>query len=117
MTILITRPEPDGSRLARILNKMGYDSRLAPMMEIENLPGETLDVGGVQALLVTSANGARAVRRVLKPGDIPVFAVGEATAEALHNEGFTNVKVAGGDVIVWGERRAQVVLLFWSVSD
>ena len=98
MTILITRPEPDGSRLARILKKMGYDSRLAPMMEIENLPGETLDVGGVQALLVTSANGARAVRRVLKPGDIPVFAVGEATAEALHNEGFTNVKVAGGDV-------------------
>tara|TARA_R110000787_G_scaffold7925_13_gene26676 strand:+ start:75567 stop:77600 length:2034 start_codon:yes stop_codon:yes gene_type:complete len=104
MTILITRPEPDGSRLARILKKMGYESRLASMMAIENLPNKTVDVDGVQALLVTSANGARALGQALKPRNILVFAVGEATAEALHNEGFSNVKAAGGDVTTLAER-------------
>ncbi|WP_288905118.1 uroporphyrinogen-III synthase [uncultured Sneathiella sp.] len=98
MKILITRPEPDGSRLARILKKMGHETRLAPMMHIENLRGKQVDITGAQALLVTSANGARALGRALKPRDIKVFAVGAATAEAVRHEGFKDVHAAGGEV-------------------
>ncbi|MZR29669.1 uroporphyrinogen-III synthase [Sneathiella litorea] len=98
MKILITRPEPDGSRLARILKKMGHETRLAPMMHIETFRGKQVDITGAQALLVTSANGARALGPALKSRDIKVLAVGAATAEAVRHEGFTDVAAADGDV-------------------
>jgi uroporphyrinogen-III synthase len=98
MKILITRPEPDGSRLARILKKMGHETRLAPMMHIESFPSRQVDITNAQALLITSANGARALGPALKERKIKVFAVGEATAEAVRQEGFIDVTAAGGDV-------------------
>lgn len=106
MKILITRPEPDGSRLARILKKMGHETRLAPMMHIETFSTRKLDITGAQALLVTSANGARALGPALKGRKIKVFAVGAATADALHQEGFTDVAAAGGDVNSLAEKVA-----------
>jgi uroporphyrinogen-III synthase len=98
MKILITRPEPDGSRLARILKKMGHETRLAPMMHIETFPARQVDIKDAQALLVTSANGARALGPALKERNIKVFAVGDATAAAIRHEGFTEIAAAGGDV-------------------
>lgn len=98
MKILITRPEPDGSRLARILKKMGHETRLAPLMHIETSRGKQVDITGAQALLVTSANGARALGPAIKSRNIKVFAVGAATADAVRHEGFKDVHAAGGDV-------------------
>ncbi|MZR23942.1 hypothetical protein GQF03_16530 [Sneathiella chungangensis] len=98
MKILITRPEPDGSRLARILKKMGHETRIAPMMHIETFGDRKIDADGAQALLITSANGARALGPALKERKIKVFAVGDATAEAVRQEGFNDVAAAGGDV-------------------
>ncbi len=98
MKILITRPEPDASRLAEILKKKGHESILAPMMTITNLPGTQVDVDGVQALLVTSANGARALGRATAFRDVRVYAVGSATADTVRDEGFADVISADGDV-------------------
>ncbi|MCR9212685.1 MAG: uroporphyrinogen-III synthase [Proteobacteria bacterium] len=98
MKILITRPEPDASRLAEILKQKGHESVLAPMMTITNLPGTQVDVGAVQALLVTSANGARALGRATAFRDVKVYAVGSATADAVRDEGFADVISADGDV-------------------
>ncbi|MAL79146.1 MAG: hypothetical protein CMN55_08550 [Sneathiella sp.] len=98
MKILITRPEPDASALADILSGRGHEPRLAPMMFIENLPNRTLDTAGAQALLITSANGARALGRLAGDKNIRCFAVGRATAEALRAEGYAHVTAAGGDV-------------------
>ena len=98
MKILITRPEPDGSKLARILKKMGHTARLAPLMHIDHKPGRKIDTAGVQAFLVTSANGARALGSALKSRDLSLFAVGVATAEALQHEGFKDIHIAEGDV-------------------
>ncbi|WP_334128550.1 uroporphyrinogen-III synthase [Sneathiella sp.] len=98
MKILITRPEPDATRLAGILSAMGHEPRLAPMMYIEHLPPREIETGGVQALLVTSANGARAIGRTAVDRDLKCFAVGRGTAEALQGEGFKSVTAAGGDV-------------------
>lgn len=98
MKILITRPEPDATRLADILKQMGHDVIVAPMMTIANLPGTQVDIDGVQALLVTSANGARALGRATAFRDVRVYAVGSATAEAVKDEGFADVISADGDV-------------------
>ncbi|WP_373086003.1 uroporphyrinogen-III synthase [Sneathiella sp.] len=97
MKILITRPEPDAARLAVILQKMGHEGVSAPMMTIKNRPGTKIDVDGVQALLVTSANGARALGRATAFRNVKVFAVGAATAEAVRAEGFSDISSAAGD--------------------
>ncbi|TNE37118.1 MAG: hypothetical protein EP348_06135 [Alphaproteobacteria bacterium] len=98
MKILITRPEPDASRLLGILKKLGHEGVLAPLMTIEMLPEATVDLENLQALLVTSANGARALGKATTRRDVRVFAVGETTADAARAEGFRDVTVSGGNV-------------------
>ena len=52
----------------------------------------------MQAILFTSANGARAFAELSPRRDIGVLAVGDATASAARGLGFTAVESAGGDV-------------------
>jgi uroporphyrinogen-III synthase len=98
MKILVTRPEPDASRLATKLRSLGHETILAPMMRINNLPGTKIAMEDVQALLVTSANGARALGRATAFRNIKVYAVGTASADAVRVEGFGDVVGAAGDV-------------------
>jgi uroporphyrinogen-III synthase len=98
MKILVTRPEPDASRLATKLRALGHETTLAPMMRIDNLSGTKINTDNVQALLVTSANGARALGRATAFRNITVYAVGEASADAVRGEGFDEVVSAAGDV-------------------
>jgi len=69
-----------------------------PLLEIHHLDDADLSLAGVQAVLLTSANGARALSRATGQRDVPVFAVGDATAQAARALGFTFVASAGGDV-------------------
>ena len=62
------------------------------------LEGPPLDLEGVQALLCTSANGVRATAARTTGRDLPVLAVGDATARAARDEGFAQVESARGDV-------------------
>jgi uroporphyrinogen-III synthase len=96
--LLITRPEPDASRSATALNKLGFKTLIEPMMRIENKPNMHIDATGVQAFLVTSANGARAFAAATENRSVKVLAVGSATADALKEANFTNIHMAGGDV-------------------
>jgi len=57
-----------------------------------------LNLDGVQALLVTSANGIRALARRSTARGTPVYAVGDASAGAARDVGFTDVASASGDV-------------------
>ena len=52
----------------------------------------------MQAVLLTSANGARALARATRRRDLPVLAIGDATARAAQAAGFQRVVSAGGDV-------------------
>ena len=45
-----------------------------------------------------AANGARALARATQRRDLPVLAVGDATARAAREAGFESVTSAGGDV-------------------
>ena len=102
MDVLVTRPREDAEPLAGELAARGYRVWLAPMLSVavESAAVESAarpDLSGVQALLFTSANGARAFAALSPRRDVPVLAVGEATATAARDAGFTAVESAGGD--------------------
>jgi uroporphyrinogen-III synthase len=100
MRLLVTRPEPDGARTAAELRARGHEVALAPLLRIELVPDADLGAGPWAAILITSANGARAGaahRRRDELLGLPVMAVGQASAEAARQAGFADVSSAAGD--------------------
>jgi uroporphyrinogen-III synthase len=99
---LVTRPEEDAAPLARALAQRGIETLLAPMLAIAPVPEAAKLLAdaliGAQALLFTSANGARIFARASARRELPVFAVGDATAAAARLADFRSVTSAGGDV-------------------
>jgi uroporphyrinogen-III synthase len=101
---LVTRPDEDAAPLAAALAERGVDVTLEPLLAIRPLPEAPIDLAGVQALLFTSANGVRSFaelaggRALAGWRELPVFAVGNATAAAARNAGFAQVESAAGDV-------------------
>ncbi len=71
---------------------------MCPMLTIILNRGPEPDLSGIQGILFTSANGVRAFAKVAPRRDLPVFAVGDRTAVAARDAGFTLVESAGGDV-------------------
>jgi len=98
MRLLITRAAEEADSLAALLGGKGHDCLVAPLIEIVPRPGVTIDAAGVQGFLVTSANGARALGRATGRRDLPVWAVGDASARCAADLGFTAVHSADGDV-------------------
>lgn len=98
MRLLITRPEEDAEPLASALAARGITSLIEPLLTVADVEGPAPGLAGVQALLVTSANGVRAFARRSPERAMPVLAVGDASAAAARRLGFTSVKSAAGDV-------------------
>lgn len=96
--LLVTRPAEDTEPLAGLLHAQGIETMAEPLIAIHYLDGPPPDLKGVQAILATSANGVRAFTRRSDVRDLPLFAVGDATAEAARAAGFRRVESAGGDV-------------------
>ncbi|MDA0221387.1 MAG: uroporphyrinogen-III synthase [Proteobacteria bacterium] len=99
MRILITRPQEDAVAFAARLADCGVESLVVPLMEIVFEPAAGADLDGIRAVLLTSANGARALAAAGSGRDLPVIAVGPATAQAARQAGFAVMAVAGGDVV------------------
>ncbi|MCH8098612.1 MAG: uroporphyrinogen-III synthase [Proteobacteria bacterium] len=104
MRALITRPREDAGALAKLLGGRGIECVIEPLLTIEPVKDAGLDFTGVQAVLLTSANGARALaaqdagKSAGAWRHLAVFAVGEATASAAREAGCRRVSSAGGDV-------------------
>jgi len=102
MRLLITRPRADAETLAERLLGLGHQVIIEPLLDIRYLDTAPDDVkrlqDGVQALLVTSANGVRAFAQCSPRRDLSVSAVGEASAQAAVTAGFDDVDSADGDV-------------------
>jgi len=83
MRIVVTRPEGQEEDLVARLEQLGHDVVHCPLIAIESLGDEPIDVSGYDWIVVTSANGARELRRRAS-GTMPrVAAIGRATAEAI----------------------------------
>ncbi len=97
MQVLVTRPEPDASEFAALCRENGLTPVLCPLMDVV-FEDAVVDLTGIGALAFTSANGVRAFAANSADKTLPVFAVGEATAQTVADAGFRAVKIAGGDV-------------------
>lgn len=87
--VVVLRPEPGASETVARAAERGLDAVAMPLFQIEPITWRAPDAGQFDALLLTSANAVR----VGGPGlaalrDLPVHAVGEATAAAAREAGF-----------------------------
>jgi len=99
MRLLVTRPDPQGEQTVAALHERGHEVTSAPLLKIET---QSADFGDARwtAIAVTSANAIRAIAshsRLAEISALPVFAVGNRTAQAAQEIGFTNVISAEGD--------------------
>ena len=99
--LLITRPQPEADILAERLHEMGFETLTQPTLHIHFLDDSAALTSHPppQAILVTSANGVRALARHQKYliSDIPLFAIGQATAREARSKSFASVSTASGD--------------------
>ncbi len=101
-TLLVTRPAPANIETARLLQKAGVNVELLPLLEFKALDFELPAPEKLAAIAVTSANALHA----LKQNDalenflsLPLFAVGQKTADMAKNLGFANVRTANGNLL------------------
>jgi uroporphyrinogen-III synthase len=104
MRLLLTRPEPDNARTAAALRAQGHEVVLAPLLRIEAVAEADLGASPSSrswtAILITSANGVRALAAHPRRRDLlalPLLAVGQASADAARAAGFANVSSADGN--------------------
>ena len=98
LRLLITRPHEDAALVAALLQARGFETFMEPLLTIRYGPGEPADLTGAQGVLITSANGARALARVTTRRDVALLTVGAASAHAAMDLGFKQVADGGGDV-------------------
>ena len=85
MKLLIIRPQPGADATAHRLRAAGHEPVLMPLFSIEHLPVQRVSADGYDAILLTSGNAARAaVEFLTQDHATPIYAVGSATASALH---------------------------------
>src|SRR5262249_31051380 len=100
MRVLITRPEREATALATALGQRGHVAVIAPLFRLDVLhpPADfAAALGACQAVLLTSANGARALAEASQQRSKRVFAGGDTTPATAEGLGFTTVWSASGD--------------------
>jgi len=99
--LLLTRPQPAAASTAVALRALGHEPVVVPLIGIEIISEVDPDGGPWAAILLTSANALRAIAGFAWRDDwrdLPIFAVGDRTAQAVRENRFTAVTSAGGDV-------------------
>ena len=100
--IWITRPTEDSSHLFKTLTDKGYDVFVEPLLDI-TYNEVKIDTENCQAIVFTSANGVRAYIHNKGTTDLPVYAVGDATATEAKKAGFKIIHISQGDVVFLSE--------------
>lgn len=93
--VLVLRPEPAASATVERAQAAGLNARAVPLFTIEPIAWTLPDVGSFDGLLLTSANSVRHAGELLRQlRGLPVYAVGDATADAARERGF-DIKATG----------------------
>jgi uroporphyrinogen-III synthase len=101
MRVLVTRPEPDASHTATLLEARGHRAVIDPVLSLDLIPA-TRPTGELAAVAVTSATAVRAVQSNVDLDPLrrlPLYAVGGRTAAAARDAGFSTVHDASGDAL------------------
>lgn len=97
--LIVLRPEPGASATAAKARKLGLEVEAIPLFELEPVEWQVPDPAGFEGLLITSANAVRHAGEALRElRGLPVYAVGEATAQAASEAGFGIGRVGDGGV-------------------
>lgn len=106
MRVLITRPEREATTLAAALGERGHLPVIAPLFQLQILRPSadfSASLAASQAVLLTSANGARALAEASDQRGRPILAVGDTTASTAEGLGFSSVTSASGDGLALAE--------------
>lgn len=101
MRLLVTRPQPDADETAARLEALGHTAIVEPLTTIAFRPQPHFETAPA-AIAFTSSNGVRAAAKWPATAawrGIPVFAVGAKTGAEARQAGFTDVRIAGGDLM------------------
>jgi uroporphyrinogen-III synthase len=127
VALLVTRPAPDNRATADALRRRGFEPLLAPMLAFQPLPFRSASLSDYSGVIFTSANAVRAI--VAHPDlpqlqGLPVFAVGDRTAQAARDAAFASVRSADGDAAALRELivahvppRKRAALLYLSAEE
>ena len=98
MHALLSRPEAEARRTAERLASFGHDAVVAPVLSISRTEAE-LPADPGYGLIATSANARIAFAEGVPEGwlGLPLYVVGERTAEPFRALGFGRIHVAQGD--------------------
>lgn len=96
--VWITRAQPGAEATAGRVRALGHAPFLAPLLAVHPVGAAPADFEGVGALAFTSANGVEAFAGRCSRRDLPVFAVGQATARAARAAGFAQIEVSEAGV-------------------
>lgn len=102
ITALITRPLEDTQQTAMLLTAKGVSPLIDPLLSIHHRMEAAAELEHdlrypVQVVVLTSANGAKTLGKLTEKRDLPLLAVGSATAEEAQLQGFHDVTVSGGN--------------------
>lgn len=95
-TIWISRTQPSAEQSAALWQEAGYSVITAPLLHIARTPRLPLEPPRESVLVFTSKNGVSAFKACGFAPRQKVITVGDATARAARDIGFTDVKSAQG---------------------
>lgn len=109
MKVLVTRQREQAKELVDALVARGFDVIVKPLIRVEPISDEPIDVRGYECVIVTSPNGARELARRMSGEPSMLAAIGPGTAAALESEGLdanltADVHTQEGLVATFAER-------------
>ena len=100
--VLVTRPDLSTGDTASRIESLGYRAVLAPFLSVTGLRAALPP--RIQAIVVTSRNALPELPLL----QVPLFAVGDATARAAREKGFAEIHSAGRDAAALLELTAKL---------
>ncbi len=94
-THLITRPRAEAEIFAKHLAQSKVESVICPLSEIIFTQLGVQNIKNKDGLIATSANGLKKLEG--SRFNLPLYVVGEATAQEAKKRGFSQIIIAGGD--------------------
>lgn len=101
MRVLVTRPVEQATSTARKLSELGHQSVVAPLMKIRYFENVGIEEDGFNCIVASSSRALFALAghpKFSNLRNLPLYCVGEHSAEIAEQLGFGNVANVGRDV-------------------